>query len=131
MVFGVMLCGLVSVMRRVHAVAMRQMRVMAGLVMVAGLVVFCRFPMMTSGVFMVLGGSTVVVSTFMFLRAHVWLRYLHVCWLYVWDQLKLRLFSDRHVTYRDGAKAPGAHAAGLICNNGANAPGSASVHCAA
>src|SRR5262249_29615062 len=122
---GVMFCSLVGAVGRVHAVAMRQMRVMAGLVMVAGLVMFRRFPMMTSGVFMVLGRSSMVVRTFMLLCAHGWLRHR------VLDPLKLRSFSDRRVTMSQACGSASVQAAGLICKDGANAPASASVHCAA
>ena len=77
-VIGVMFCGLMGVMRRVHAVAVRQMRVMAGLVMVAGMVMLCGFPMMTSSVLVVLGRGSMVVSTLVLLCAHVWLRRLRI-----------------------------------------------------
>jgi hypothetical protein len=70
MMLGVMLGRLVGVMRGVQAMGMRDVGVMAGLFMLAALVVLGRFAMMASRALMVLGGGLVVVAAGVGFGAH-------------------------------------------------------------
>lgn len=60
-VFGVMLGGLVGRMRRVKAVRVREVRVMAGLVVIAFLVVLGSLAMMMRGLGVMLGCGFVMM----------------------------------------------------------------------
>jgi hypothetical protein len=61
----VMLRGFAAVMRSVHRMAMRQMRVMGRLLMRAILMVLGGFAMMLRGMLVMLGGGMVVLGTLM------------------------------------------------------------------
>ena len=74
MVLGVVLGRLVGVMGGVDAVAVRHVSMMAGLFVVAGLVVPRGFSMVMGGVFVVVRRGRVMIVTLMRLCAH---RFLH------------------------------------------------------
>jgi hypothetical protein len=67
---GVVLGSFVTVMGRMQSVGVRNVRVMSGLFMVAGVVMFRCLAMVASRVFVMLGGRMMVVAAFV-LRAHV------------------------------------------------------------
>lgn len=61
----VMLAGFFRVMRGVDRVAMRHMRVVAGLAVVAGFVMIGRRPVVRGGMFVVLGCFAMVICGFL------------------------------------------------------------------
>lgn len=67
---GVMLRGFVAVMGRMQSMCVRNVSVMPGLLVVAGLVVLRSFAMVTGSVLVMLSGRMMVVAAFV-LRAHV------------------------------------------------------------
>jgi len=68
---GVMLCGLMAMMGRMQTVRVRDMRMMSGLLVIAGCIMLGRLAVMMGCVLMVLGCGMMVVAAFMHLRAHV------------------------------------------------------------
>jgi len=71
---GVVLGRLMSVMRGVDAVTMRQVSMMAGPFVIAGIIMARRFPMVMGGILVVLSGRRVMLVALMRLGAH---RFLH------------------------------------------------------
>jgi hypothetical protein len=59
---SVVLRCFLGIMRGVHCMAVRDMRMMAGLLVVAFLVMFCRLGVVLGRVFMMLGGCFVVLD---------------------------------------------------------------------
>jgi hypothetical protein len=59
---GMLLRCLARVVRGMHSVAMCDMRVVAGLLMVARLLMFCRLAVMFGRVLMMLGGCLVMLG---------------------------------------------------------------------
>ena len=76
---GVVLGGFLTVVTRVQAVGMRHMRMMAGLFVVARLVMLGGFTVMTRRVLVMLGCGFVVIAAFVCLRAHVALLHAGNC----------------------------------------------------
>ena len=70
MLAGMMLRGLVGMMRRVQAVSMREMRVMTCFMMIAGVIVLGGLAMMMCGVIMMLCRRIMMLGTLV-LCAHV------------------------------------------------------------
>jgi hypothetical protein len=66
--FGMVDARLVGMLMGMQAVGVRDMGVMGGLLMVAGLVMIRRFVMMAGGLFVVMGGLPVMFSTFVSCR---------------------------------------------------------------
>jgi len=69
-IVSVMLCGLLSMMRRVDAMPVCNVGMMSGLVVVTVFVVLGRFAVMMCGILMVFRGGVMVVGTLV-LGAHV------------------------------------------------------------
>ena len=68
MMLGVVNARLVGMLVRVQLVAMRDLRMMGRLFMVARFVVFGGFVMMLGGLFVMVGGLAVMFSTFVSCR---------------------------------------------------------------
>jgi hypothetical protein len=79
MMLGVMFGGLVRVMRGMQAMGMRDVGVMAGLLMLAALVVLGRLAVMVRRALMVLGGGLVVLAAVVSFRGHWFILLLVIC----------------------------------------------------
>ncbi len=72
MLLGLVLRGMAGMLIRTLSMAMRNMRVMVGLVSLPGLVVGCRLAMVSGCMIVMLGGVTMMLSGMVCRRAH-WL----------------------------------------------------------
>ena len=82
MVLSVVFRGFVLVMGRMQSMRMRDVGVMARLLVIACFVMLGRFTMMVRGSLMMLGGHLVVAATLVAFRAHfalLSLRYIEDC----------------------------------------------------